>query len=314
MSSQQDIQTDWLEIVLAADTPEQAATFEDAFWQTGALSVTLTSQNEDIILVEPNPGDMPQWAQAYVTGLYAQGTDAPEVLGFLKIVLGVEELPLSKSHQLTDRLWEKEWQQYFQPIRFGEKLWICPTEQRIPADAPADSQVIYLDPGLAFGTGTHPTTAMVLTWLANQDLTDKTAVDYGCGSGILGIAAVKRGARFCVLNDIDEKALVATRENIEKNAVTDDSCTVCLPPQTASELVASTTAPTADVVIANILLEPLLNLRDDLLALTKSNGTILLTGLLHEQVDTVLAHYGTRLISPAVTQSGDWSLIVATVA
>lgn len=307
---------DWLEIVLAADTPEQAEIFEAAFWQTGALSVTLTSQNEDIILVEPNPGDMPQWAQAYVTGLYAQGTDAQETVGFLKIMLGVDELPLSKSHQLADRVWEKEWQQYFQPILFGEKLWICPTEQRIPVNASVDSQVIYLDPGLAFGTGTHPTTAMVLTWLAHQDLTDKTAVDYGCGSGILGIAAVKRGARFCVLNDIDEKALVATRENIEKNSDQPLAThyAVCLPQQTASELVANTTAPTADVVIANILLEPLLNLRDDLLALTKPNGTILLTGLLHEHVDTVLEHYGRRLISPAVTQSGDWSLIVATVA
>ncbi|MPV86390.1 50S ribosomal protein L11 methyltransferase [Ostreibacterium oceani] len=296
--------SDWLEIILETTSTLDNETLEEALFAAGALSVTLTSKQDEVILVEPNPGDLPLWeSEILVTGLFEHDTTTDATLDLLSRILAPQPVPVVNIHRLADRVWETEWTKHFSPQQFAQHLWVCPSHQSIPASALTDkTQVITLDPGLAFGTGTHPTTAMALTYIASRRFDGQRVIDYGCGSGILGIAAIKMGAAHCIMTDIDDKALDTTATNARINAVSH-----------ATSNYLPDTVPNApvDFIIANILLTPLLTLKDTFVSLCHDNTTILLTGLLSTQAEAIQSHYQTDFCDFAITHQGDWCMLTA---
>jgi ribosomal protein L11 methyltransferase len=268
--------------------------FEDALFELGAVSVTLEDAADDPVL-EPAPGETPLWPTVIVKAVFGAEADADVIAACLAQAL--PDVPAPRFETLPDKPWEREWLKDFKPMRFGRRLWVCPGG--LPAGAP-DAIRIELDPGLAFGTGTHPTTALCLGWLDSQDIAGQQVVDYGCGSGILAIAAAKLGAASVLAMDIDPQALIATHENAERNgvagriAVTDD-------PQLA--------AGSADVLLANILAGPLVELAPRFAQAVRSGGHLALSGLLLEQAETVTAAYRPWFdIGTAATRDG-WALL-----
>jgi ribosomal protein L11 methyltransferase len=196
--------------------------------------------------------------------------------------------------------------QHYQPMQFGERLWVCPSWLE-----PPDPQAInlLLDPGLAFGTGTHPTTALCLTALAGLDLADTAAVDYGCGSGILAVAALKLGARTLLAVDNDPQALAATVDNAGRNSIPAQRLDVALPGAYDS----NAWSARADVVVANILAGPLIDLSDTLLALLKPGGTLLLSGLLASQAEVVCDHYAAHIRIGISGETDGWVCLQGTL-
>ncbi len=294
---------DWLEVTLQASSNCSVEQIEEALLSTGAVSVTIKGSDDEIILIEPEPGALPVWDDAIVTGLYTKDSDLNLIQQQLRFLLG-EQASL-RTNALTDKVWELEWTKHFKPLCFANQLWICPSNQPIPESA-NPQQVITLDPGLAFGTGTHPTTAMVLEYLAKNRCDHQRVIDYGCGSGILGIAAVKMGATKAVLTDIDPLAIRTSLENAAINQV-DNAINACLP-----ELLNEYLDGQADLLIANILLTPLLALKDHFYTLMKPNTPIILTGLLTTQVDEIINHYDRQFAEFQITNSEDWAMVVAT--
>jgi ribosomal protein L11 methyltransferase len=196
---------------------------------------------------------------------------------------------------IQDQAWERAWMEHFQPMQFAGKLWVCPSGQEV--DEPGQV-CMTLDPGLAFGTGTHPTTALCLEWLAGHDLKDKVMIDYGCGSGILAVAALLLGAQHAHGVDIDPQALTATEYNAEKNQVL-DRISYYLPEQFVIE--------PAEIVVANILAKPLIELAEPIAALVKPGGKLILSGILNEQAESVAEAYRAQglLVAAPVSQE-DW--------
>lgn len=241
---------------------------EAACFEAGALSVGLFDA-ANAPIHEPMPGTTPLWPRVRVVAQFAHGVDPTEVAAAIRPLLGGEGSAV-QSATVADRDWEREWLKYFRAMRFGARLWVCPHDA---AEPPAGDVAVRLAPGLAFGTGTHPTTAMCLEWLEGVDLHDREVTDYGCGSGILAIAAVKLGARSATGVDIDPQALTATRTNAFRNAVSDriHVMDVSEPP------------PLTDVLIANILAAPLIELAPRFASLVRPGGALLLSGLLVTQ-------------------------------
>jgi len=266
---------DWLQFVmdLGAIDPDDA---ESAFLQAGAFSVTLSDAGDDPVL-EPGPGETPLWARTQITGLFRGDAELHAIRESLQNFLQLATLPAHRIERLADREWEREWLKDFGPMRFGERLWICPHGIEVDAE---DAVVVRLDPGLAFGTGTHPTTAMCLEWLDSVDMLGKSVLDYGCGSGVLAIAALKLGAATATGMDIDPQAMIATRQNAAENDV---NVTVC---GSDNEL-----EGTFDVVVANILAGPLVEFADSITSRLASRGMLALSGVLCEQADTVMAAF-----------------------
>ena len=270
----------WLQLRL--DTrPDELEKLEGLLLATGSVAVTM-EDNANHPVLEPGVGQTPLWLQTRLTGLYTADTDMDAVLG--KFPPRLLEHANTRVEILEDKDWEREWMSHYQPMQFGKSLWVCPS-WIAPPDPNATN--LLLDPGLAFGTGTHPTTALCLTELANMALKDAIVVDYGCGSGILGVAALLLGAAHVLAVDNDPQALVATLDNGERNNVKPSSLEVCLPEQVDFDLYTGK----ADVVIANILAGPLVGLSDTLLSLLKPNGSLLLSGLLEVQAAKLCAHY-----------------------
>jgi ribosomal protein L11 methyltransferase len=272
---------------------------ENALIEYGALSVTLTDGGDEPVL-EPAPGEMPLWTDTRVTALFDQGTDLHDLPRHLAASLDIDELPACSTETLADRPWEREWLKDFGPMRFGDKLWIVPGDLPNPAD---DAVVVRLDPGLAFGTGTHATTALCLAWLDSLDLAGKTVFDFGCGSGVLGIAALRLGAASVQAIDIDLQAVTATRQNAVRNDVDD-------------RVEAGTALPAAgrrfDIVVANILAGTLIEHADLIIASTALGGQLALSGILSGQVDSVLAAFEEQVaFGPAVTMDG-WAMLSGT--
>jgi ribosomal protein L11 methyltransferase len=267
---------------------------EDALFDLGALSVTLEDAADDPVL-EPAPGETPLWPTIRVKALFPSEADRRWIAASL-----AERLPGAREglfESVIDRAWEREWLKDFRPMRFGRRLWVCPGG--LPAADP-DAVRIELDPGLAFGTGTHPTTAMCLEWLDGHELRDLDVVDYGCGSGILAIAALKLGAARARAIDIDPQALIATRENASRNHV-DAGLEVTGDPDLAPA--------SADVLLANILAGPLTELAPRLSAAMRPGGDLVLSGILAEQAETVTAAYRPWFdITLAATRDG-WGLL-----
>ncbi|MEE4278263.1 MAG: 50S ribosomal protein L11 methyltransferase [Halieaceae bacterium] len=281
----------WLQLRLDCDRPA-AEGLEDQLLFAGALSVTLEDRGDEPLL-EPGVGETPLWQAVRITGLFPADTDMEPVLA---------ALPASSQPRveiLEDRDWSREWMQHYRPMRFGERLWICPSWQ----DPPEPNAInLLLDPGLAFGTGTHPTTAMCLRALEKRIREGFDVVDYGCGSGILGIAALRLGAGRLLAVDNDPQALTATRDNAGRNAIDAELVEVELPD--AAPVGAWTGR--ADLVVANILAGPLASLADTLTAFLKPGGQLLLAGLLESQAQALIDHYADRLGLEPVEQEEEW--------
>ncbi len=281
----------WQELSIPTDRCN-AETISDLLSEQGALSVTF-QDNGDQPVYEPELGQTAIWRETKVTGLF----DEEANLNQLCTQLQTKFCSTPKIVLLKDQIWERSWLEHFKPMKFGDNLWICPTEQHVSEEG---ATVIKLDPGLAFGTGTHPTTSLCLKWLSELDLTDKTVIDYGCGSGILAVAAVLLGAKKAIAIDIDPQALIATKDNAEKNGVL--SKVECFLPE-------QFTPQTADIVLANILAEPLIGLSELISELVAPNGELALSGILEEQVFSVRNAYCKKLeLAPTVFEEG-WARI-----
>lgn len=267
----------WQQFVMNLDALS-AERVEEVFNRHGAHSVTLTDGGAQPLL-EPAPGETPLWGHTRLTGLFADDADLDALADDLLATFGLQALPEHRIERLVDRDWQREWLKEASPMRFGQRLWICPGD----TDAPDDAIVVRLDPGLAFGTGSHPTTAMCLEWLDSLDLDGKTMLDYGCGSGVLAIAALKLGCESAVAMDIDPQALTATISNAVQNG-----CAGRL------EVVGDDLSIHGyfDVLAANILAGPLVTLAESLTTRLSSGGEIALSGILSGQVNKIQAAYG----------------------
>lgn len=281
---------------------DQADTVEQLLLTAGALSVTLTD-SEDQPIFEPGPGETPIWDLVTVVGLFTD--DMPKQV--LETDLNAQLVALSLApctlSVVEDREWERAWLDDYKPMCFADTLWVCPTGM---TDSVGVGVVMELDPGLAFGTGTHPTTAMCLEWLAGHKLADTNLIDYGCGSGILGIAALLLGAKTVYGVDNDPQALTATHDNCRKNTLEESRFPLYLPGDFAQALAAGDVKQT-DIVLANILAGPLINLAQYLAAMTRPDGTILLSGILREQASDVMAAYENWFLFSKPVYQGDWA-------
>ena len=271
----------WRQFVMDLDSLDPA-TVEEIFSRLGACSVTLSDAGDDPVL-EPGPGETPLWSNTRITGLFSGDTDMEAFHETLRSELSVAQLPDFQIEELADRAWEREWLKDFGAMRFGERLWICPTGTNVDAD---DAVVVHLDPGLAFGTGTHPTTAMCLDWLDGIDLERKSLLDYGCGSGVLAIAALKLGCSSATAMDIDPQAVTASRQNAEDNGVAERLFVTGSPDGVEGKF---------DVVVANILAGPLVQFADSITLTVASRGMLALSGVLCEQADEVMQAYKPRI-------------------
>ncbi|MBU3058178.1 50S ribosomal protein L11 methyltransferase [Pseudomonas indica] len=267
----------WLQVRLAI-TPEQAETYEDALLGVGAVSVTFMDA-EDQPIFEPDLGTTPLWSHTHLLALFEADVDPANLVAHLELLTG-GPLPEHQIERIEDQDWERSWMDNFQPMRFGRRLWIVPSWHAAPEP---DAVNLLLDPGLAFGTGTHPTTALCLEWLDGQDLTGRQLLDFGCGSGILAIAALLLGAERAVGTDIDPQALEASRDNAERNGIAPARFPLYLPEALPAEQ--------ADVVVANILAGPLVSLAPQITRLVRPGGLLALSGVLAEQADEVRAAY-----------------------
>ena len=287
----------WIQIKLNA-TNENAEQIGDMLMEeTGALSVTFLDA-QDTPVFEPLPGETRLWGDTDILALYDAEADTNFIIDQVKASNMLADNFAYKVEQLEDKDWEREWMENFHPMKFGERLWICPSWRDIPDP---DAVNVMLDPGLAFGTGTHPTTALCLEWLESMDLSGKTVIDFGCGSGILAIAAIKLGAEKVIGIDIDPQALLASKDNAERNGVA-DKLEVYLPQNQPEGLV-------ADVVVANILAGPLRELAPIIKGLVQPNGDLAMSGVLDTQAEDVANYYRDELhIDPIVEQS-EWCRI-----
>jgi len=246
------------------------------------MAVTL-EDDADQPIFEPALGETPLWQQTRLTALYPIDTDTSQVLEetFRRLPASMQDLQSKSSwHTLEEKDWEREWMAHYHPIQCSENLWICPSWLQPPQPAAIN---LRLDPGLAFGTGTHATTFMCLQWLASQKLQGALVMDYGCGSGILGIACLLLGARKVIGVDIDPQALLATKANMQRNQLEAALFPVYLPDQCPKTEV--------DFILANIVAGPLVALSDTLVTLLKHKGKICLSGILQEQQPTIEKAY-----------------------
>lgn len=259
---------------LSEQTPDAA---EAACFQAGALAVTFSDASDEPVL-EPGPGEMRLWRHTRMQALFDARLADPWLITALAEALGIAPERLC-ARAVADRVWEREWLQDFHPMRFGRRLWISPRHETVDD---CGAVVVRLDPGLAFGTGTHQTTAMCLEWLDGTDLRQLDVVDYGCGSGVLAIAALKLGAKRAFAYDIDPQALLATGENASDNHVA-DRLTVCSSAQQIPDH--------CDVLLSNILAETLIQERRQLAPHLKSGGHWLLSGILVPQEEEVVTAF-----------------------
>lgn len=276
------------------------AVAEAACFDAGALSVTLTDAADDAIL-EPAPGELRLWPRTVLQAMFAADHARPEVIVALATSLGVPVAAVRAEH-VRNRNWEREWLKDFHAMRFGRRLWVVPHHEPDPVDP--EAVIVRLDPGLAFGTGTHATTALCLAWLDANLRPGDTVIDYGCGSGVLGIAAGLLGAARVDAFDIDPQALIATRDNARANAVES---------RTFVHESMGSLPETADVVIANILAGTLIELAVPLVARVRSGGHLVLSGILRQQVHEVLAAYRPLLALQIGGERDGWSLLAGSV-
>lgn len=285
----------WQQLIVEPG-PERLEAVEAWLNEAGALAITLQDAGDAPVL-EPAPGETPLWPEVRLIALFDEDADLPALANGLREALGDEAVAQLAMESLENRVWELEWRRDYRPMRFGRRLWVSPPDAL--HETPADAVTVVLEPGLAFGTGTHPTTALCLRWLDAHPPQGRDVLDYGCGSGVLAVAAALLGAGAVVATDIDPQALQSTRDNAARNAVSG-----ILTPA-PHEL----PAVQHDLVLANILAGTLRHLAPELAARTKAGGDLVLSGVLREQHAEVAACYREwfDLSEPAVL--GDWCLL-----
>ena len=290
----------WLQIRVQS-TPEQVPELEDLLLGCGAMVVTFEDVNDDPVY-EPELNTTPLWNHTRITGLFEADADIEQIRPLIDEKANELNTDLAtKIEILEDKDWEREWMDSYHPIQFGKRLWVCPSWRDIPDPKAVN---LMLDPGLAFGTGTHPTTALCLEWLDSLDCQNKTIIDYGCGSGILGIAGLLLGANSMVGIDIDPQAVQATQDNAQRNNIDSSRIEVKLPPY-ESDL-------QAEIVVANILAGPLAQLADTISALVAKDGQLALSGILSNQAQEVIDAYSPWFTINSVVEKDDWVRIVGT--
>ncbi len=264
-----------------------------------ALSITFQDAGDTPVL-EPLPGENPLWDDLILTALFEGDDDLSALL--LSLESNKQQWQISRIdlERIEDQDWERAWMDEFKPMKFGNNLWIYPSWNEIPED---HSTKIILDPGLAFGSGTHPTTALCLEWLDANPPQGLSVIDYGCGSGILAVAAAKLGASTIFATDIDHQALIATNDNRLKNQIPESAIETYFPEDMPTEPV--------ELLIANILSGPLVELAETFAQLVKPNGIIVLSGILEEQTKHIVTAYQTYFSAIQVAQKGDWIRVTA---
>jgi ribosomal protein L11 methyltransferase len=286
----------WRQLSLSCQASELSQV-EDLMLELGALSISLRDAGDEPIY-EPLPGDNPVWQDSIVTATFSEDCDHESLAQLL-----AARLPRHLANTVTrdsfhDQDWIQAYRQHFQPLQVAPELWIVPSWLEPPDP---DATNIRLDPGLAFGTGSHPTTALCLAWLAAQDLENLSVIDFGCGSGILAIAAIKLGARQVLAFDIDEQALSACRSNMKVNTVGAEQIQVSLP--------ASIDTGAVDLLVANILAAPLIDLARKFAGLVKPGGKILLSGILLSQLNDIQSAYSNYFELDPAARRDDWICI-----
>jgi len=287
----------WLQIK-ARISDTEAPQMEQLFQSMGAVSVTLLDA-EDEAVFQLDPDSTPLWQQTLLCALFEHDVVTNDIVAAITSSSRFETADLLIEH-IEDQDWERAWMDTFKPMRFGNRLWVCPSW--CPPPDPEGVNLM-LDPGLAFGSGTHPTTALCLEWLDAQSLDGKRVIDYGCGSGILAIAAVLLGAHDVIAVDNDPQAIIACNSNRDMNGIAAEKLTVHLPGETH---------PPADIVVANILSGPLEELTPVLTALTLPGGTLILSGVLSEQTESLLASYRPWFDMQAPVIRDEWVRIEGT--
>ncbi|VEG92181.1 50S ribosomal protein L11 methyltransferase [Legionella spiritensis] len=284
----------WYQLQIEICHGDDVERLSDYLEEAGALSVTLTDKNDDPVL-EPEPGTTPLWPDVIIHALYTEKEAADRCLQALSPQYPHLHFTV---HALPDQDWERAWMDDFKPRRFGERFWICPSWME-----PPEPKAVYLilDPGLAFGTGTHPTTALCLQWLDQADLAHRTMIDYGCGSGILALAALKLGAKHLQAVDIDEQALTATKNNADMNDLSTGQLHIGFPDSLQAGV---------DILIANILLAPLLTLQKRFKTLLNPEGTLVVSGLLSEQAATLIETYRDDFEHRQTLHQDGWALLI----
>ncbi|RKZ58211.1 MAG: 50S ribosomal protein L11 methyltransferase [Gammaproteobacteria bacterium] len=288
----------WLQIAINT-TKENAELTEEHLFAAGAQTVTLTDAADQPIL-EPGVNEVPIWNEVTVTGLFSDDNDQQQLLATLKQNLTDTQYTCSVEI-LEDKNWTRAWMDNYHAMQFGERLWICPLHLDPPD---AEATTLRLDPGLAFGTGTHPTTSLCLRWLDKNITQQKNILDYGCGSGILAIAACMLGVVHADGVDIDPQALIATHDNAKTNQV-ENKITSYLP----DDFNKKHSDTSYEIVVANILSGPLAELAPILANHTQTDGHIVLSGILKEQSDTVLDAYRKFFTMDKPEVDGDWVLL-----
>ena len=288
----------WLQAQLTVDKG-RAPLIELLFENLGAVAVTMEDAADEPML-EPAPGETPLWQATRITGLFEGDTDADSLRSTINQTLATDVSRHLQLERLADQDWERAWMDQFHPMQFGRRLWIRPSGSTI---AQNDAVIVDLDPGLAFGTGTHPTTALCLRWLDGHDLHGKTVIDFGCGSGVLGIAALKLGASRVIAVDHDPQAVLATRDNAARNDVSD-----------RIEVLHSDgfESRSADLVLANILANVLIALAPRIEELVTPGGQLVMSGVLQAQADDVMRAYADSLDFQAIQAQDDWVLLQGT--
>ncbi|MFT6268178.1 MAG: ribosomal protein L11 methyltransferase [Alphaproteobacteria bacterium] len=282
----------WQQIKINVES-HQAEALGELLTELEAHAVTFVDA-KDTPMYEPKPGEILLWPDTQVIGLYGAQDDLTWIIKAILEAFQFIDATEIIIDQLEDKNWEREWMENFHPMKFGKRLWICPSWHEIPDISAVN---IMLDPGLAFGTGTHPTTRLCLQWLDGIDLVGKVVVDFGCGSGILAIAALKLGAKEVIGIDLDPQALLASADNAKRNGV-EGKLNLYLP-QNQPKL-------EADVVIANILSAPLKELSETITDYCKESGMLVMSGILQEQYESVVQVYENQFDFDPVAIEGEW--------
>jgi ribosomal protein L11 methyltransferase len=286
----------WIQLRLTIEK-SFVANFEELLFDNKALSVTCQDA-EDQPILEPGVGETPLWDKVLIVALYEGIVETKLIQSALEKNTIWQHVASSRWEALEDKEWIRAWMDDYHPMKFGERLWICPSSEEPPEPEAIN---ILLDPGLAFGTGTHPTTALCLKWLDENIASDEEIIDYGCGSGILAVAALKLGAKSVLAIDYDPQALIATRENAQRNSINDNRLNIVLPKDAI--------IVTADGIIANILAETLTELASTLASQVKKGGWLTLSGILEHQADSLIDLYSQWFNMNTPEILGEWVLL-----
>lgn len=291
----------WIQLFVDAPADETPV-IEEVLLSAGALSVTLLNQGSNP-LYEPGPGEIPLWKWTRVVGLFAADGALDDIKSRVLSALAGKNLESAAQHAdlahewLDDQDWERTWLDQYHARKFGESFWVGPVDDSWAGEG----QYLHLDPGLAFGTGTHPTTALCLEWLASEQWDQELVVDFGCGSGILSIAACLLGAKKVIAVDHDPQALIATRDNAQKNKVED---------KIEAKLAKSYAGELAGLLIANILANPLILLAPTFAGSVRPGGKIMLSGILSHQANKVASAYSQWFKMEPPVESDGWVRLV----